>query len=207
MNAMASQITTVSIVCSTVCSGADQRKYQSSVSLTSVRGIHRWLVNSPHKGPVTWKMFPFDDIMYARVICFSYGSSHIHILQLIETLHFMYNLLGGAQITLLWRHNGRGSISNRQPHDCLLNRLFRRRSKKTSKLCVTGLCVGNSPGTVEFPAQMASNAENVANWWRHHDIQFWVTSAQTLKWKSLQQCCKIGPHWPNFGQEHDGIRI
>ena len=44
-----------------------------------------------------------------------------------------------------WRHNGRGSVSNHQPHDCLLNRLFRRRSKKTSKLRVTGLCVGNSP--------------------------------------------------------------
>ena len=54
---------------------------------------------------------------------------------------------------LLWRHNGRGSVSNHQPHDYLLNRLFRRRSKKTSKLRVTGLCAGNSPGTGEFPAQ------------------------------------------------------
>ena len=50
----------------------------------------------------------------------------------------------------------------------LLNRLLRRRSKKTSKLIVTGLCDGNSPGTSEFPAQMASNAENVSIWWRHH---------------------------------------
>ena len=56
---------------------------------------------------------------------------------------------------LLWRHNGRGSVSNHQPHGCLLNRLFRRRSKKISKLCVTGLCAGNSPGTGEFPALMA----------------------------------------------------
>ena len=69
---------------------------------------------------------------------------------------------------LHWRHNGRDSISNHQPHDCLLNRLFRRRSKKTSKLRVTGLCVGNSLGTGEFPAQMASNEENVCIWWRHH---------------------------------------
>ena len=69
---------------------------------------------------------------------------------------------------LRWRHNGRDSVSNHQPHDCLLNRLFRRRSKKTSKLCVTGPCAGNSPGTGEFPAQMASNAENVSIWWRHH---------------------------------------
>ena len=72
--------------------------------------------------------------------------------------------------TLRWRHNGRDSVSNHQPHDCLLNRLFRRRSKKTSKLRVAGLCVGNSPGTGEFPAQMASNAENVSIWWRHHDL-------------------------------------
>ena len=66
------------------------------------------------------------------------------------------------------RHNGRDSVSNHQPHDYLLNRLFRRRSKKTSKLRVTGLCARNSPGTGEFPAQMASYAENVSIWWRHH---------------------------------------
>ena len=47
--------------------------------------------------------------------------------------------------------------------------LFGRRSKKASKFRVTGLCAGNSPGTGEFPAQMASNAENVSIWWRHHD--------------------------------------
>ena len=50
-----------------------------------------------------------------------------------------------------WRHNGRDSVSNHQPHDCLLNRLIRRRSKKTSKLRVTGLCAGNSLVTGEFP--------------------------------------------------------
>ena len=71
---------------------------------------------------------------------------------------------------LHWRRNGRGSVSNHQPHDCLLNRLFRRRSKKTSKLRVTGLCTGNSPGTREFPKQMVSNAENVSIWWRHHGV-------------------------------------
>ena len=72
--------------------------------------------------------------------------------------------------TLRWRHNGPDCVSNHQPHDCLLNRLFQHRSKKTSKLRVTGLCVGNSPGTGEFPAQRASYAENVSIWWRHHDI-------------------------------------
>ena len=56
-----------------------------------------------------------------------------------------------------------------QPHDCLLNQLFRHRSKKTSKLRVTGFCEGNSPVTGEFPTQRASNAENVSIWCRHHD--------------------------------------
>ena len=71
-------------------------------------------------------------------------------------------------IPLRWRHNDHAGVSNHQPHGCLLNRLFRRKSKKTSKLRVTGLCAGNSPGTGEFPAQMASNAENVSIGWRHH---------------------------------------
>ena len=66
--------------------------------------------------------------------------------------------------TLQWRHNGRDCVSNHQPRDCLLNRLFRRWSKKTSKLRVTGLCAGNSPGTGDFPAQLASYAENVSIW-------------------------------------------
>ena len=67
---MASKITTVSIVCSAVCLSIDQRKYQSSMSLASVRGIHRVAVDSPHKGSVTWKMFPFDDIILSE------GSAH-----------------------------------------------------------------------------------------------------------------------------------
>ena len=74
-------------------------------------------------------------------------------------------------ISLQWRHNGCDSVSNHQPHYCLLNRLFRRKSKKTSKLCVTGLCAGNSPGTGEFPAEMASYAEDVSIWRRHHVFQ------------------------------------
>ena len=73
--------------------------------------------------------------------------------------------------SLQWRHNGRDGVSNHQHHDCLLNRLFRCRSKKTSKLRVTGFCAGNSPVTCEFPAQRASNAENVSFWWRHHYIE------------------------------------
>ena len=70
--------------------------------------------------------------------------------------------------SLQWRHKGHDGVSNHQPHHYLLNRLFRCRSKKISKLRVTELCAGNSPETGEFPAQRASDAENVSIWWRHH---------------------------------------
>ena len=63
MSTMASQITSLTIVYSTVNSGADQRKHQSSASLAFVWGIHRWPVNSQHKSAVMWKMLPFDDVI------------------------------------------------------------------------------------------------------------------------------------------------
>ena len=75
-------------------------------------------------------------------------------------------------LALRWRHNERDGVSNHQPHDCLLKRLFRHRSRKTSKLRVTGLCEGNSPVIGGFPAQMASNAENISIWWRDHGDLF-----------------------------------
>ena len=85
---------------------------------------------------------------------------------------FLIILFKSPQITiavqsLQCRHNGDDDVSNNQPHDCLLNRLFRCRSKKTSKLRFTGHCEGNSPVTGEFLAQRASNTENVSIWWRH----------------------------------------
>ena len=80
-----------------------------------------------------------------------------------------YSWADSKLISLRWRHNEPDGVWNHQPRNCLLNHLFRPKSKKTSKLRVTGLCAGNSLGTGEFPAQMASNAENVSIWWRHHD--------------------------------------
>ena len=68
MGTIASQITTPMIVYSTIYSDADQRKHQSSASLAFVRGIHRGPVNSPHKWPVTRKMFPFDDVIMQGVV-------------------------------------------------------------------------------------------------------------------------------------------
>ena len=71
---MASQITNLTIVYSTVYSGADQRKHQSSASLAFVGGIHRWPVNSPHKGLVTRKMILFDDVITAMLFGGPWGS-------------------------------------------------------------------------------------------------------------------------------------
>ena len=116
------------------------------------------------------------------------------------------NLSSHQTTTLRWRHNGCDNVSNHQPRECLLRRLIRRTSKKTSKLRVTGLCAGNSPETGEFPAQMASNAENVSIWWRHHDdgtflncitiiVIIWIvvtTDTIPTGWLSKQR------HWNNM---------
>ena len=67
-------------------------------------------------------------------------------------------------------HNDRDGVSNLRHLDCLFKRLFRHRSKKTTKLCVTGLWEGNPPVTGGFPSQRASNVENVSIWWRHHAL-------------------------------------
>ena len=83
------------------------------------------------------------------------------------SLHDGFVLKRRQASTLQWRHNG---VWNHRRIDCLRNRLFRRRSEILSKLRVTGLCEGNSPVTGEFPAQRASNMENVSIWWRHHAI-------------------------------------
>ena len=99
---------------------------------------------------------------------------------------------------LQWRHNDHDGVSNHQPRDCLLNRLFRRRSTKTSKLRVTGLCEGNSPVTGEFPAQRSSNAENVSIWWRHHECA-WLAYTYCGVWRyaapttlvQTRDCCRM----------------
>ena len=75
MTPVASQITSLTIAHSTVYSGADQRNHQSSVSLAFVQGIHRGPVNSPHKWPVTRKMFPFDDVINFPPVWMCYAAS------------------------------------------------------------------------------------------------------------------------------------
>ena len=133
-----------------------------------VRGIHRWPVNSPHKGQ--WR-----GALIFSLICawtnewvnnrnagdLKHHRSHNDVTVMAESI-----AMSRCQYdtSLRWRHNGCDSVSNHQPHHCLFNRLFGCRSKKTSKLSVTGLCVWNSQGTGEFPTQMASYAENVSIW-------------------------------------------
>ena len=90
--------------------------------------------------------------------------------------------------TKQWLHNERSGISNHRCLDCLLNHLLRRRSKKTSKLPITGLCEGNPPVTGGFPSQMASNAENVSIWWRRHEFATWwkLQGAHQIVWNLSQ---------------------
>ena len=285
MGTMMSQITSLTIVYSTVYSGADQRKQQRSASVAFARGFHRWPVNSPHKGPVMRKTFPFDDFImfdpyiWERVVSLSnnwvpqpptptptalvpvkfpemqrgklqvspkhketqamgiylgiyrialfwilnnYGRyiwlnvfvfvfvfesmylylylylnqswrKYLYLYLYLKNPIFLYLYLYlylikriwpqpwimveyentkpkymHMIISVQWRHNERDCLTDHGPHDCLLNRLLRHRSRETSKLRVTGLSEGNSPMTGEFLAQRVSNTENVSIWWRHH---------------------------------------
>ena len=110
-------------------------------------------------------------------------SWHMHVLGSLAALIGLIEWWN----TLQWRHNGHNGVSNHHPHDCLLNRLFR--SKMISKLPVTCLCAGNSPVTGEFPAQMASNAENVFIWWRHHEFSpNFNYEVKNWLWKEFLYC-------------------
>ena len=103
-------------------------------------------------------------------------------------------------ITLQWRYNERDVISNHQRLDCLLKRLFRRSSKKISKLHVTGLCEGNPPVPGGFPSQRVSNTENVPLWWHHNDSHYWLDHRSGKTWpchfisKFNRERCPGGHH-------------
>ena len=84
-----------------------------------------------------------------------FGEMYLWKLLLAEiAYHLALNSRKPVVASLRWRHNDHAGVSNHQPHGCLLNRLFRRRWKKTSKLRVTGLCAGNSPGPVNSPHKL-----------------------------------------------------
>ena len=107
MRVIASQITSLSIVCSSLYSGAGQRKFQSSASLAFVRGIHRWPVNSPHKWPVTRKMFPFDDVIKAQLAIIwtavdpLYNETWTKLLPLCMR-HVQMNVINGKYLYFDW---------------------------------------------------------------------------------------------------------
>ena len=119
---------------------------------------HRWRLRHlflPHQ-PTIWfgHCGCWSDNGYGDfVLGMCSGDSFLNVTDLVRCIA----ILSVVSRTLQWRHNKRDSVSNHQPHDCFLNRLFRHRSNKTSKLRVTGLCTGKSPEASEFPAQMASS--------------------------------------------------
>ena len=107
MSAMASPITGVTIVCSGGCSGADQRKHQSSASLVFVWVIHGWPVNSPHKWPVAWKMFPFDELI--MVWKYRRPSANTWLITNIKNIFQMTRRLSSkwTRYHQLWRYTAR----------------------------------------------------------------------------------------------------
>ena len=105
-----------------------------------------------------------------------------------------------TNISLQWRHNGHDGVTNHRRGDCLFNRLFRWRSKKKSKLRVTGLCAS--------PAQMASDAENASIWWRHHDEVLTIRSlGNNAMWCSLDQSTRILPAGCCMKGWHQGANV
>ena len=122
--------------------------------LPFVRGIHRSPANSLHKGQ--WRRALMFSLICARIDDWENNHEagdlrrHRAHYDVNVTWHFL-TLTAIKRYTLHWRHNDHDGVSKHHPHGCLLNRLFRHRSKKTSKPRVTGLCAGNSPGPVNSP--------------------------------------------------------
>ena len=165
---------------STVCSGADQRKIKLCVNgiceeNPPTGGFPSQWVSNVENVSIWWRHNVWLSSLIFHNLGQFYGNwPHCYIASECPYLCMvardaMIKHLGWKMArSLQWRHNERDGVSNHQPHDCLLNLLFRQRSKKTSKLRVTGLCAGNSPVTGGFRAQMANKAENVSIWWRQH---------------------------------------
>ena len=129
---------------------------ESDVTRTSIRlkpPLIRLLVKGIHRSP----LIPRNRL----------GES-CHIMTSIRKVTWPKTRNLPSRSTSQWLHYERNGVSNHRCIDCLLSRLFRRRSKKTSKLRVTGLCEGNPPVTGGFPSQRASNEENFSIWWRHY---------------------------------------
>ena len=129
-----------------------------------------WPVNSPHKWPATRKMFPFDDvIMTVNFIATKVKTPPLSLKYKHGCLtpSWEWVAAGTSRPLLQWSHNERDGVSTGVSIVCSTV-CWGADKKKQHKLSVTDLCAGKSPVTGDFPAQMASNAENVSIWWRHH---------------------------------------
>ena len=144
-----------------------------------VRGINRSPVDSPHKGQ--WR----GVFMFCLILSWTNSwvnnrdagdlrHHHAHYDVTVMTSYLRVKMVVIDALASAMRpatydnHSLKSYCKLKKMASIVRTAFFRRRSKKTWKLRVTGLCAGNSPGTGEFPAQMASNAENVSIWWRHH---------------------------------------
>ena len=137
--------------------GADQRKHQSSMSLAFVRGIHRWPVNSPHKGPVTRKMFPFDDIIMIIIQIprepqwWLYDNSPV--IQVMAWCRSGREPLSEPMIIWVPSHQ-RINGSHLTGHSAVGSKVqsgSQKRPHPWSNFCLTGLCVWNPPVKKSFP--------------------------------------------------------
>ena len=131
--------------------------------------VMAWMMMAwQHKEPGHQQLWYRNNFSMNNLI--SYPQNRTNILCVILSNNAPYKLhLRPDLNTLQWLHNERDGVSNHHPHNYLINRLFRRRLKNTSKLRVTDFCAGNSSVTGEFPAQRASSAEYGSIWWRHRE--------------------------------------
>ena len=120
-----------------------------------------WNADHKQKGCKEVGKYQNSEKCYA-IVPFPYAFRDVKLKSKFMSPVICLGIYSSMTISLWWHHTGHDGVSNHQPHSCLLSSLFGRRSKKTSKFSVTGLSAGNSSGTGEFPAQMASNAENVS---------------------------------------------
>ena len=186
MGTMASQITSLAIVYySIVHSGADRRKHHRSASLAFVRGIHRWPVNSPHKWPVTRKMFPFDDV----IMIWAYDDFQ-------PIVAFGTNFTGWpskicyCQSSFIISASQWASWRLKSPTTCLFVQQFAwLNSKKSPKPVLLTLCEGIPPVTGEFPSRkgtVARKASQIAKfvWPTWVMLALWtLLSGEFMSWR------------------------
>ena len=155
---MASQITGVSIVYTAVCTGGDQRKHQSSTSLTFVRWVHRWPVPSLHKGLTTRKMFPFDDVIVENISkCITWISWHAnHNWNEISQKHLqLYCIKKQHGYPCLIKISAFGSPRKVSWSLILVYGVHKPwwRHQMETFSALLAICAGNSPVHGEFPPQ------------------------------------------------------